>query len=73
MDNKIICSEKAPNSNKNTVPAREKMILVAMLTGSDYTEGIDNVGPVTGLVSKKNIPVLVVYPAFPKLFRKVKN
>ena len=28
---------------------REKMILLAMLTGSDYTEGIDNVGPVTAM------------------------
>ena len=28
---------------------REKMILLAMLTGSDYTEGIENVGPVTGI------------------------
>ena len=28
---------------------REKMILLAMLTGSDYTEGISNVGPVTGM------------------------
>ena len=28
--------------------SREKLILLAMLTGSDYTDGIDSVGPVTG-------------------------
>ena len=30
--------------------SREKLILLAMLTGSDYTDGIDSVGPVTGTV-----------------------
>ena len=29
--------------------SREKMILIAMLTGSDYTLGIENVGPVTAM------------------------
>ena len=29
--------------------SREKLILLAMLTGSDYTDGIESVGPVTGL------------------------
>lgn len=28
---------------------REKLISLALLTGSDYTEGIDNVGPVTAM------------------------
>jgi len=28
---------------------RDKLVLVAMLTGSDYTDGVDGVGPVTAL------------------------
>jgi len=29
--------------------SREKMVLLAMLTGSDYTDGVEGVGPVTAL------------------------
>ena len=29
--------------------SREKLILLALMTGSDYTDGIETVGPVTGL------------------------
>lgn len=29
--------------------SREKMIAVAMMTGSDYTDGLENVGPVTSM------------------------
>ena len=37
--------------------SREKMISVAMMTGSDYTEGVENVGPVTAM------EVLAEFPA----------
>ena len=29
--------------------SREKLVLLAMLTGSDYTDGVEGVGPVTAL------------------------
>ena len=37
--------------------SRHRMVSVAMLTGSDYTEGVENVGPVTSM------EVLAEFPA----------
>ena len=39
----------AADISKHFGLSREKLILLAMLTGSDYTDGVDSVGPVTGL------------------------
>ena len=36
---------------------REKLIMLAMLTGSDYTDGVENVGPVTAM------EILAEFPA----------
>ncbi len=42
-------SYSATEIGKHLGLSREKMILLAMLTGSDYTDGVDNVGPVTAM------------------------
>lgn len=39
----------AADVDKHFGLSREKLILLAMLTGSDYTDGIESVGPVTAL------------------------
>ena len=39
----------APEVAKHFGLSREKLILLAMMTGSDYTDGIESVGPVTAL------------------------
>lgn len=36
--------------------SREKMILLAELTGSDYTDGVESVGPVTALEILADFP-----------------
>ena len=39
----------AADLSKHCGLSREKMINVAMMTGRDYTDGIENVGPVTSM------------------------
>jgi DNA excision repair protein ERCC-5 len=41
---------------------REKLILLAMLTGSDYTEGVEGVGPVTALEVLAEFPGDGLFP-----------
>lgn len=42
--------------------SREKMILVALLTGSDYTDGIESVGPVTAMEILAEFPGVGLEP-----------